>query len=1141
MRIPIREQLGLLVLLTSLTALAVISIVTWVNNYKFVVGIRSSRLELTVGLKAAQLSSNLVLLQSIARSSASSLVVQYALQRYHDQRNNTAANWLRAQQDLGPALSSGGGRTQSLLQAIIYSKNGTGPGGPYGLLNVTGDSVADHLQLPYQWPNGTSVKLGDAGMGYPPEFYPNLTYTSTPINETYNRSSAEAYGIDLGGVGSALLLGPFQINATYAVMSLTLPVINNTSSSDLLGFMSFLVSAQLLYDVVSSPVGLDNTGECLILGPSSPTNRFPTSDLTRGGVVTSGNSSAVGDLNVRFVLPPVQNDTRGDRHKTTPENITEVSFPAKRYPAVLNALTRFSGALNNAGTLISSQNEEAKKVSVGYAMPAAALVDWVLLVEQDRAEAFAPIVRLRNILVACVFGTAGAIVLAVFPIAHFFVRPIRRLREATQRTMQPPGYTPDNGSLRSSGSADRDHSQEFEIDDEGQISREPKLSLGTKLRRWRRGRRRTKAQATEEARRRTFKIPGKVPDRKHVVFDELTDLTQTFNEMSDELMMRYEKLEEKVYERTRELEMSKKAAEAANESKTLFIANISHELKTPLNGILGMCAVCMGEEDMTKIKRSLGIIYKSGDLLLHLLTDLLTFSKNQIGQQLSLEEREFRLVDISSQILSIFEKQAKEGNITLRATFSGPDGGLIEKGYGPIGTGRIKDMCLWGDQNRILQVIINLVSNSLKFTPPGQSVEVRIKCVGEAEKEDSIRKASLNSKQTGSRQSKVRHRPGSGSNTSVVPTPSKADEDAPKHMDTALAINAMEPKPYAQVRIQERSPSPPPLNSRILMFEFEVEDTGPGIPESLHERVFEPFVQGDLGLSKKYGGTGLGLSICSQLAKLMQGSIGLRSQIGVGSTFTMRIPLRFTKESADSFTSSVPVNQSARNSIIGNTGQEEAPGSKIPANDSSSSLSLHSAQSNNAIKMDSQTAAKPRLVGLSQPFFAPNPTPGSPKSQMAAMEAAATDASKRGDRIRVLVAEDNKVNQEVVMRMLKLEDIYDIHVAKDGQEAYDMVKESMEQKRVYSLIFMDIQMPNVDGLQSTRLIREMGFSAPIVALTAFAEESNVKECMDSGMNYFLAKPIKRPALKQVLKTYCATIPEEAEVTTSEEADQDASS
>lgn len=88
----------------------------------------------------------------------------------------------------------------------------------------------------------------------------------------------------------------------------------------------------------------------------------------------------------------------------------------------------------------------------------------------------------------------------------------------------------------------------------------------------------------------------------------------------------------------------------------------------------------------------------------------------------------------------------------------------------------------------------------------------------------------------------------------------------------------------------------------------------------------------------------------------------------------------------------------------------------------------------------------------------------------------------------------------------------------------------MESSNLFNLIFMDIQMPNVDGLQSTRLIRQMGYLAPIVALTAFSEESNVKECLDSGMDYFLPKPIRRPALKNVLRKYCATIPEEADNT-----------
>jgi len=362
-----------------------------------------------------------------------------------------------------------------------------------------------------------------------------------------------------------------------------------------------------------------------------------------------------------------------------------------------------------------------------------------------------------------------------------------------------------------------------------------------------------------------------------------------------------------VAERTRELEISKKAAEAANESKTLFIANISHELKTPLNGIMGMCAVCLEDDDMNRIKQSLKTLYKSGDLLLHLLEDLLSFSKNQIGQQVNLEEREFRLGDIRSQILAIFDKQVRENRIALTVKFVGTDATDISPSpertsmdrrlpaLGPHGAGRLKDMCLWGDQHRILQVIINLVSNSLKFTPAGGMVDLRIRCLGEMEQISDESRTSSFTKTGGSvRPGRSRHRVGSGSTQSAS---SKGASPATGAAGgTALQINPMDPKASPHVHIRERSPTPPPANAKTYMFEFEVEDTGPGIAEHMLDKIFEPFVQGDLGLSKKFGGTGLGLSICSQLASLMGGSISLKSTIGVGTTFTMRIPLKYVKD-----------------------------------------------------------------------------------------------------------------------------------------------------------------------------------------------------------------------------------------------------
>ena len=106
----------------------------------------------------------------------------------------------------------------------------------------------------------------------------------------------------------------------------------------------------------------------------------------------------------------------------------------------------------------------------------------------------------------------------------------------------------------------------------------------------------------------------------------------------------------------------------------------------------------------------------------------------------------------------------------------------------------------------------------------------------------------------------------------------------------------MDPKSTPYVQVRERSPTPPPPNAKSFLFEIEVQDTGPGIAEHMQEKIFEPFVQGDLGLSKKFGGTGLGLSICSQLATIMGGSIGLRSTVGVGTTFTVQIPLKYVKD-----------------------------------------------------------------------------------------------------------------------------------------------------------------------------------------------------------------------------------------------------
>ncbi|KAF2681081.1 hypothetical protein K458DRAFT_310480 [Lentithecium fluviatile CBS 122367] len=1098
MRIPIREQLGCLVLLASLIGLAVIAIATWITNHNFVLDIRSTRLTLTASLKSAQLSSNILVMQTTVRQTASRLAIQSALQRYNA-GNNTSNNWQRTGDDLD-AVFTGDGDARLAVQVKFYAANSSA----VPIYSRTKEGMRGVL-MPYKAPDGKDVYFGDDDYGFPPDLYPNFT----PYEDPANSQTLASYDGRNVTPRNYLLSGPFSVNSTLSLVSITMPIINNTSSIDTLGWLTAVLDAGLISRVVNALEGLDDSGLTMVFGPNNATNRFPEgSRFDEAGVASEHES-------VRFVLPPT-NRVVAQRHADFGSGLDPPPFDWSRFPTIRQGFTEANNATNNAGAAISTNNEEEDNVAVGYALVNSPMVDWMVVVEQSHKEVWAPITRLRNVLLACVFGTMGAMMILTFPAAHYSSRPIRRLRDATKNSVSPQ-YVADS-SLGSQPDGADDAQDEALARKEGWFG---------SIVHYRRNQKASRAERREAERRRQFRIPSKVKDRKHFIHDELTDLTATFNEMTDELMMQYERLEERVQQRTAELEQSKKAAEAANESKTLFIANISHELKTPLNGILGMCAVCMSEDDPIKLRRSLGIIYKSGDLLLNLLTDLLTFSKNQVGQQLSLDEKEFRLRDISSQVLAIFERQAKEGGINLNVRFEGPyDANLDENGrpnehgdLGPFGLGRLKDMVLYGDQHRILQVVINLVSNSLKFTPQGGAVTITIRCIGEAHMSES-RKASLQSRNSSFRGSKGRVRATSSEVASI-------SVGSPDRYETANVINPMDNKlSYGHMLAQERTATPPP--GRWLSFEFEVEDTGPGIPESLHDKIFEPFVQGDLGLSKKYGGTGLGLSICSQLAGLMKGTISLKSEVGHGSVFTMAIPLKHLTSRADSTASSSNLqlggSSSARQSISLEDGKVSKGDDTRSIQSATSGPAAPAPPSSGPVAFE--TDSKPRLVGLSHPFFASNPPLESPNSQTAAMHRVEAEATKTGTKVRVLVAEDNKTNQEVVLRMLKLEDVFDVTVAKDGQEALDKVKESMERQTPYNLIFMDVQMPNLDGLQSTRLIRQSGFSAPIVALTAYAEESNVKECYDSGMDFFLSKPIRRPALKHVLKRYCPPIPEE---------------
>ena len=994
--------------------------------------------------------------------------------------------------------------------------------GGRALVNATGEGAVGTITLPGSYENGSNIYIGDDGLGYPPQLFPNFTWNERTQNVTYITYNDHRMYYD-----STLLLGPLYLDAHSALVSMTVAINNNTSRTDILGWLTVVLDARILYNVANDPVGLGDTGQSLVVSAVPPENLFAQQ-------VQGRPASENADVQVNFILPPASNKTLDNRHsirKTRPY----LPFLMQSFPCVQDAWSKVNDELNNAGSYISTVNEQDKKISCGYAQVRSDIVDWVVVLEQSHREVFAPIRQLRKAVLICVFSVLGAIILICFPIAQYASKPIRALRTATE-----------NSIMTYEAEIMRDESSSS--DPESLKNHDQAITNGAVLSEKR------SRKKSHQVRQRHFQIPQKIPDHRHVLEDELTDLMSTFNEMSDELQVQYARLEDRVKTRTAELERSRDLARAADEHKTLFIANVSHELRTPLNGIIGMTGIALQEEETHRIRQSLNIIYKSSDLLLHLLNDLLSFSRNSCAPgQLSIEERFFRLEDIGTQIISIFEKQARESEIDLKVVFIGTDdprqnfddasedaivaksdiGRMLKRvktnvlARGPADTGPLRQMSLAGDKNRILQVLMNLVSNSLKFTPAHGLIEVRIKCKGFVDRSVHSDDPDLES----------------GASTAVQS--SSIQSNIP---GTALSSSG-----------------------RRLGFDFEVEDTGPGVPADMMSEIWKPFVQGDLALSRKHGGTGLGLAICAQLATLMGGGIHLKSTVGIGSTFTLSIPLPYTKELVPSVAGSMNTGSrigSTRPPSLGTSVRIEVLSNRSPrpptrggnrTQPPSARVSVYSGHE------EQTTLEQPRIVGFSQPYL----TETKDDVENGSNEPANAEATKKaianrnrlesiasvpvdavevkdmapggiGEKgkgiaqpppapkpwsMRVLVAEDNKINQEVIMRMLKLEKVPDATLAEDGQQALDIIRGSLEEgldgtkHSPFQLIFMDVQMPNMDGIEATKRIRELGFDAPIVALTAFDHETNREACRAAGMNEFLPKPLKRKPLRETIEHF----------------------